>query len=72
MKDSVSPVLAAFLIAALLAVIGFMGYRYFSPANQESKSLNSHVDLSNIKPGDFDAVRKEIEAARESRGGTAR
>jgi hypothetical protein len=73
MKSRVSPMLMAAILAVFVALAGFLGWKYMGSGSsiapsEDLKPMN--VDLSKLKPGDFDQVNKELEAASAKRVGS--
>lgn len=73
MKQQVSPTVVIVAIVLLIGIIGFFAYRtVLAPKGPEgSETLTMKGDLSKLKPGDFDQVKKDLEAAKATRDATA-
>lgn len=73
MKSSVSPAILAVAIVIAVAAIGLMGWKYLGPpsstASEDLKPVK--FDPAALKPGDIEQLRKDLDAAHNSRSGTA-
>ena len=73
MKSTVSPAVMVIIILLAVAALGFAGWKYLgsssTPPSEDLKGMK--FDLNNVKPGDLEQVKKDIEAAGSSRAGTA-
>jgi hypothetical protein len=73
MKGSVSPAVIVVIIVIAAVALGLAGWKYLGPSgappSEDLKGMK--FDLNNVKPGELDQVKKDLEAAGASRAGTA-
>jgi hypothetical protein len=73
MKGTVSPVVIVVIVVLAVAALGFAGWKYLgpngAPPSEDLKGMK--FDLNNVKPGELDQVKKDLDAAGASRAGTA-